>query len=118
MRLWLSFDGASYEAAAPADEVIEMRRREFITGLGSTRVTWPPAACAQQPMIPVVGFLHPGSLDTFAPLVAEFRQGLKESGFTEGHNVAIEYLWAEGQYDRLPTLAAELVRHHCPGTRT
>ena len=74
MRLWLSFDRASYEAAAPADEVIEMRRREFITGLGSTTVTWPHAAGAQQPMIPVVGFLHPGSLDTFAPLVAELRQ--------------------------------------------
>jgi putative ABC transport system substrate-binding protein len=71
---------------------------------------WPLPARAQKPSMPVIGFLHPTSPDTNADRLRGFRQGLKETGFAEGENVAIEYRWAEGQYDRLPALAAELVR--------
>jgi putative ABC transport system substrate-binding protein len=87
-----------------------MRRRDFISLLGGAAATWPRAVRAQQPALPVVGFINPGSADAAAPRVAVFRKGLNENGYVEGQNVTVEYHWLEGHYDRLPALMADLVR--------
>jgi putative ABC transport system substrate-binding protein len=87
-----------------------MRRREFIAGLGSAAASWPLAAHAQNPRMSVVGYIHPATPEATPRLVAAFRQGLKDTGFIEGKNVVVEYRFAQDQQDRLPELAADLVR--------
>jgi putative tryptophan/tyrosine transport system substrate-binding protein len=87
-----------------------MKRREFITLIGSAAAAWPLAVRAQQPAMPAIGFLSPTTPETLGDRLRAFRQGLKETGFVEGENVVVVYRWAENQMDRLPELAAELVR--------
>jgi len=97
---------ARAQRRAPRDQ---LNRRSFIAFLGSA-LAWSDDVRSQEPRVPVIGFLNPGSSDRFAPLLDAFRQGLNEGGYVEGRNVAIEYRWAEGQSARLPELAADLVR--------
>jgi putative tryptophan/tyrosine transport system substrate-binding protein len=87
-----------------------MKRRMVLSLLGGAAVSWPRAGWAQQAVRPVVGFLNPGSRGDFEHHAEAFLKGLKESGFTEGENITVEYRWAEGRYERLPQLAAELVK--------
>src|SRR6516164_4082038 len=89
-----------------------MRRRELLTLLGGAAAAWPIVAGAQQHPMPVIGFLHSGSPVGFGSNFARFRRGLNHAGFFEGQNLAIEFRWAQGHYDRLPTLANDLVSRH------
>ena len=91
---------------------VTIGRRELLVALGGAAAAWPRAARAQQPTVPVIVFLNGGVRDKFVPMVTAFRRGLSEQGYEDGRNVAIKYRWAEGQFDRLPAMAADLVRRN------
>src|SRR5262249_56050234 len=98
-----------YSLRSGAREYWAVRRREFITGVGGAGAAWPCNGRAQQPAVPVIGFLNSAVAEAFTSRVAAYRRGLGEAGFVEDKNVAIEYRWANGQYDRLQSMAADLV---------
>src|SRR5215471_3220329 len=89
---------------------VTIGRRELLAALGSAAAAWPLAARAQQPAMPVIGFLSSASPGPYRPFLSAYHGGLKESGYIEGHNVAMEYRWAQGEYARLPTMADDLIR--------
>ena len=87
-----------------------MRRRDFIKGIAGSTTAWPLVARAQQPAMPVVGFINPGTADASTRRIAAFREGLSDAGYAEGQNVIVEYHWLEGNYDRLPAVVTDLVQ--------